>query len=788
MKNDSTSIELAIQNLNRKMEDKGSGPTLSFEEFLREMVERPTIVIRNVFQVFHDLVSTYLGEGVDEYPDDPESIHYVYYDCSKLFVDGTDRPYFADRLFANKLMNLIKALKQGSQQNKIYIFNGPPGGGKSTFLNNLLIKFEEYTNTEKGLRYETVWRLEPAAFGSVDISEERSLADKLARMLSQYPAQDESEYSEESEPVSNGKYIEIPCPSHDNPLMMIPKEYRAVFLKDLFKGTRFEKELFSKKDYEWVFRDNSCTICNCLYSAIFNRVKNLDRVHSMIYARPYRFNRRLGEGISVFNPGDPLLPQRAISNPHFQQRINNLFKDSREVRYVFSRYAKTNNGVFAIMDVKSHNTQRLISLHNIISEGVHKVEDIEENVNSMFLAVMNPEDQKSLDDFKSFSDRIEYIRIPYVMDINTETEIYRNTFGNHIDDSFLPRVLHNFARVIISTRLNQESQALEEWIGDSDKYDLYCDKNLLLLKMEIYTGRIPFWLSEEDRKKLTAQRRRRIIGESETEGAQGISGRDSIKLFNEFYSKYAKEDKLINMSMLHNYFDHVRHDISAIIPDGFLNSVVQMYDYTVLQEVKESLYSYNEKRISRDIQNYLFAVNFDFGAEQTCTYTNEKLEVTEELFESIEKRLLGAFSSKAEREEFRHETQKEYASKTLTQEIMVEGKAITRTKIYEALRDRYVFHLKETVLDPFLENDNFRRAIKDYGGKEFKSYSRKIRNDVKSLIKKLQKKGGYTEQGAREVCIYVIDKNLAKKYKYKKSSARRDADALADEDAVDSVA
>ncbi|MBN1652847.1 MAG: serine protein kinase PrkA [Deltaproteobacteria bacterium] len=765
MKNSNKSINIALQNLSLKMKDMGPGPTLTFEEFLRETLEKPSVIIRNVFQVFHDLVSTYLGEGVDEYPDDPESIHYVFYDCSKLFVEGTDRPFFADRLFANKLMHLIRALKQGSQQNQIYIFNGPPGGGKSTFLNNLLIKFEEYTNTEAGLRYETVWKLDPASLGTVGNIQQRTLAERLARVLYRNPDQDETEEIEEPETVYQDNFIEIPCPSHDNPLLMIPKEHRATFLKDLFKGTRFEKELFSRKDYEWIFRDNPCTICSCLYRAVLDRVKSVDRVHSMLFARPYRFNRRLGEGISVFNPGDPPLPQKAINNPHYQQRINNLFRDSREVRYVFSRYAKTNNGVFAIMDVKSHNTQRLIWLHNIISEGVHKVEDIEENVSSMFLAVMNPEDQKSLDDFQSFSDRIEYIRIPYVMDINTETQIYRNTFGDRINDSFLPRVLHNFARVIISTRLNKESNALKEWISDSKKYDLYCDRNLLLLKMEIYTGYIPSWLTQEDRKKLTAQRRRRIIAESETEGAHGISGRDSIKLFNEFYSKYAKENNLINMSMLHNYFIHVRKDISELIPEGFLDSLIQMYDYTVLQEVKESLYWYNEKRISRDIQNYLFAINFDLGAEQTCTYTKEKLEITEELLEGIEKRLLGTSSSKAEHEEFRAETQKEYTSKTLTQEIMVEGKPITRTKIYEALRDRYVFHLKEAVLDPFLENENFRRAIKDYGEKEFRAYSRKIRNDVKSLIKKLQQKSGYTEQGAKEVCIYVIDKDLAKKYK-----------------------
>ena len=95
-------------------------------------------------------------------------------------------------------------------------------------------------------------------------------------------------------------------------------------------------------------------------------------------------------------------------NDMLQGRINDLLKDSNLVRYIFSRYAKTNNGIYALMDVKSHNVERLIELHNIISEGVHKVDDIEENVNSLLLAVMNPEDQDNIEGFQSFLDRIEY--------------------------------------------------------------------------------------------------------------------------------------------------------------------------------------------------------------------------------------------------------------------------------------------------------------------------------------------------------------------------------------------
>jgi predicted Ser/Thr protein kinase len=501
-----------------------------------------------------------------------------------------------------------------------------------------------------------------------------------------------------------------------------------------------------------------------LYEALLGRLKSPQRVFEMLYARPYRFSRRLGEGISVFNPGDQPLKQNVMGNRMLQGRINNLLRDSNRVKYIFSQYAKTNNGIYALMDIKSHNTERLIELHNIISEGIHKVEDIEENVNSLLLAVMNPEDEKNIQGFQSFLDRVEYIKIPYVMDLSTEVEIYRNIFGRHIDERFLPRVLHNFARVIISTRLNAKSDAMLDWISDPARYRLFCDENLQLLKMEIYTGYIPPWLLRKDRQRLTAKRRRKIIAESENEGDKGISGRDSINIFNIFYSTYAKEDKLINMSDLCNFFTKARKEIRDLIPQGFLDSLLRMYDYTILQEVKESLYYYNEEQISKEIENYLFAINFEIGSTETCTYTGEKLEITEEFLENIESKLLGPKVDRSQRLVFREETQKEYTTKTLTQEIMVENVPIAETKIYQSMHDRYVYNLKEKVLDPFLENENFRRAIKDYDQEDFKTYDKRIRDDVTYLINNLCEKCQYAEQGAKEICIYVIDNDLAKKF------------------------
>jgi len=767
-------IEKAMQNFDAGGREIFQRTPIPFEAFLRLLVVQPELVVRNVFQLFHDMIKSYVDEPIDEYASDPESIHFSFYDSSRLFVEGADNPFFADRLFANRLFANVEALRFGAQQNKIYIFQGPHGCGKSTFLNNLLMRFEQYTNTMEGSSFETVWRLDRTilreARGEVG-NPLKSLGFAVDRR--QKPPQDSDEKTatdsgeeacrESDLPELTEDYIEVPCPSHDHPLLMIPKDLRREFLDDLFKNTEFKYKLFIGKEYEWIFKKEPCTICSSLYSVLMEKLKSPRKVLQMVHVRPYQFNRRVGEGITVFNPSDKPLKANVFTNDILQKRIDKLLGDSNRVKYIYSQHAKTNNGIYALMDIKAHNALRLIDLHNIISEGLLKVEDTEENVDSLFLALMNPEDMKNIEEFPSFSDRIESITIPYVMDLNTEVEIYRNIFGRHINEHFLPRVLHNFARVIISTRLSLKSEAMLEWIDDSKKYSLYCDENLQLLKMEIYTGNIPSWLSEDDLKRFTAGRRRRIIRESENEGNKGFSGRDSIKIFNELFSAYAEEETLISMTDLYEYFTKkVGKEMKEAVPKEFLQSLMRLYDYTVLQEVKESLYYYNEEQISRAIKNYLFATNFEPGAVDTCTYTGDKLEITDEFFDNIETSLLGSKADKKRKYVFRKDTQKEYAARTLPQEILVEGKPITETKLYLSLHERYVHNLKDKVLDPFLKNENFRRGIKDYNREDFKTYDKKIREDVAFLMNNLSAKYGYTRRGAKEVCIYVIDRDLAK--------------------------
>ena len=755
---DLTSLKNDLQEQGRRLEeillkvdaDKHLRIPISFDEFLHLAAKSPEHVFRDIFQIFSDMVRYYIPEGKDEYGMTDDSIGFMHYDCSRLFQENCDNPFFADRLFANRFVNLVDSFKQGAQGKYIYLFEGPPGSGKSTFLNILLQKLEEYIQKDEGAMYKTFWRLD------IQMLNKLGKFDTVMQKMSEHI---DTDNLDENEPRT---YLDISCPSNDHPILQIPKSYRKKFLEELVQDKIFRKKLFEEKEYEWVLKEIPCSICKSIYTSLLDILGDPMQVFKMLHVRKVNYNRQFGNGISVFNPGDRI-DNYPIRNESLQKTINETLK-SEEIKYSYSYFAKTNNGVLALMDIKDYNAERLKNMHGIISDGVHKVDLDEEKIKSLFIGLINPGDKEQFKNIPSFNDRIISVNVPYVLDYNTEVAIYKDKFGKQIESFFLPRVLKNFTKIIIASRLNRFSPAINDWIKDPRQYEKYADDNLLLLKMELYTGKIPTWLSDEDIKKFDRLTRKDVIMESESEGLSGFSGRQSLNIFTNFITKFARPDKMITMDMVAKFFTQKEDFFNGKIPDGFIYALESMYEYDTLQEIKESIYDFNEDRISRDIQNYLFAINFEPSVKETCNYTGDEIEITEDYFSNFEAIILGTTAPVRERKSFRRDVQGEYISKTLSQEIRLDGKNITETELYQNLFEKYTRNLKENALAPYVGNDNFRRAIQEYGTANFDSYDEKMKRDIKLMLTNLKNKFKYSLDGAIQVSLYVLDQNLAKRF------------------------
>lgn len=703
---------MGITDIYKKVESK-KRTDLSWELYLDYVQEEPFLLLRDIFKLTSDLVKSYVGEGINEYLGDSENIDYLYYDTSKLF-EKTYQPFFSDRLFSNRFMNLFSNL-ESCGQNKIYVVKGPPGCGKSTFLNNFLRSFEEYTMLEEGKIYSIVWKID----------------------------------SSKIPPFDKDSIFDIPCPSNDNPITLIPVDQREEFVESFF-DEETKKTLYNNKDYEWVFYKEPCSICSSIFQAVLDSTGSSRETFKMAYARRNIFDKKVGNGIAVYNPSDEVPESKTKTNQKIQENLDKLFPD-KLINYKFSDFAKVNNGIYGLMDIIENNETRFNYLHGLVSEKVHKVDNIEEEINSIFLVISN----KPVSDESSFRDRIEEVDINYILDVNTQIKVYENKFGKDVKDYFLPEVLENFSKLIIVTRLDTKNIIKEKWIKRPEKYQRYCDPDLYLLKIEIYGGNIPQWLDEEDRKNFDMNIRKMVIDSAKNEGKNGLSERQSINLMWDFLSKYEKENELITMDKVLEFF---RNQKLEKLTTKMIDLVEKTYNYTILQQIKECLYYYNEEKIIEDILDYLCALNYDFEEKVFCKDTRNTFVLDEDFLTEKEKYLIKSDNNK-EIKDFRNRNLKRYISETSRYEDRV-----CESEQFKELYDRYIYNLKSRSLQPFMNNETFREAIKDFGTHQFESYDDNIKDNVKFLIDNLQDKFGYTVNGAKHVCVYMIDNGIAESF------------------------
>lgn len=672
---------------------------ISFEYFLNNTPRE--YIFRNIFNVVSDMVKEYVGDGVQEYPNDPDSIGYVDYNMKKIFEENQADPFYTDRLFANRFVKKFKYLDRGSNQNKIYVFRGAPGSGKSTFLNCLVSKIEEYVNNGNGELYEVIWKL-------------------------------------------NNDLV-IPCPSHDNPILLIPKSQRKdVFREMLYDYDDFFEKIYKNKSYEWVWNSEPCTFCSSMVNAIVDRGEN---VLDYLYVRKYRLNKSTSEGINVFNANDELPKFKKQLSNKIQDDLDEFFKHQGSVvKYDHSIYAKSNNGIYVLMDLNENNKKRFVDLRGIVSEGKHKVDTIEERVNSIFLVVTNPSDESEASD-EALDDRKDITKMNYVLVPNTQNKIFKKIYGD-INNRFHPNVIDCFSRIIISSRMDCENNPIvNNWIKSPAKYIDMCDSTLLILKMEIYSGDIPEWLEEEDVQNFSYNIRKKIIESAEEEGTYGISDRKAIEIFGNLMQYYNKDKSYISFEKMKDYiYYNLSEEIFNKIPELFIESVERFYIYTVVEQIKESIFRKNKEKIKNDIKNYLFSLYYNENDEVYIKETGDTIKINNSFYKGIEEVIWGKSSK----------TLRENIFKKFVSEL-INNEDIEKTQQFKKLYDSYTKGLKDKTISSFLTNKAFRSAIMDYNTDAFNSYDKKIKIDVDNLIQNMIKNYNYTIDSAKEVCMYIFD-------------------------------
>jgi len=70
-------IKEILKDLNNSLKEEEIQVKIGFSDYLERLAERPRYLLRDIFQLVHDMVLFYVPPGVDEFPDDPESVNYM---------------------------------------------------------------------------------------------------------------------------------------------------------------------------------------------------------------------------------------------------------------------------------------------------------------------------------------------------------------------------------------------------------------------------------------------------------------------------------------------------------------------------------------------------------------------------------------------------------------------------------------------------------------------------------------------------------------------------------------
>src|SRR5215475_1871444 len=173
----------ALQDYKEYMDLNWTG---SFEDYLGIVRENPKVT-RTAFQRVYDMILSY---GQEEYIDNKKKLIRF-----NFFKDeqhgGKDAVYGLDI----PLMKLVNVLKSAAQrygtERRVILLHGPVGSSKSTIARLLKKGLEDYSRTPEGALYTFEWVLE----------------DDLAKLA--------------------GGHDVFPCPMHEEPLRLIPEEWRG---------------------------------------------------------------------------------------------------------------------------------------------------------------------------------------------------------------------------------------------------------------------------------------------------------------------------------------------------------------------------------------------------------------------------------------------------------------------------------------------------------------------------------------------------------------------------------
>jgi serine protein kinase len=648
----------------------------SFEDYLQIVRDNPR-VIRTAYQRLYDMI---LSHGREEYLDNKKKIiRYNFFKDEKN--DGKDAVYGLD-IPLMRLVNVFKAAAMGyGPEKRIILLHGPVGSSKSTIARLLKKGIEDYSRTPEGALYTYYWVL-----------------------------------PKELQHVAGGQEL-FPSPMHEEPLRIIPEEWRQRAFESLgIKADGYHYPLRIDGDLNpacrQIFRELLAH-----YKGDWERVTSHVRVKRMVLSEKDRV------GIGTFQPKDEKNQDSTeLTGDINYRKIAEYGSDSDPRAFNFDgEFNIANRGIIEFVEILKLDVAFLYDLLGATQE--HKIKPkkfAQTDIDEVIIGHTNEPEYKKLQSnefMEALRDRTIKVDVPYITKLSEEVKIYTKDYNaKKIKKHIAPHTLEVAAMWAVLTRLD-----------DPKKYNL-----TLLQKLKLYDGKTLTGFTQDNIKELRKEALR--------EGMEGISPRYiQDKISNSLVSD--KSEGSINPFLVLNEIEAGLKTHSLINSEEqrqryreLLAMVKQEYEDIVKNEVQRAI-SADEEAIAKLCGNYIDNVKAYTQKEKVKNrYTGMYEEPDERLMRSIEDKIDIPESRK---DDFRREIMNYIGA------LAIEGKQFTyqtNERLHKALEMKLFEDQKDSIKLTSLVS-----SVVDKDTQE----------KIDIVKQRMIRNYGYNEESATDVLSYV---------------------------------
>ena len=545
----------------------------SFTDYLNLVSKNPR-VLRTAYQRLYDMILSY---GTEEYVDSKKKItRYNFFtnQAGAEAIFGLDIPLM-------RLVNVFKsAAKFYGTERRVLLLHGPVGSSKSTIARLLKRGAEKYSQTDSGALYTYGWKL--------------GVAD---------------EYE--------------PCPMHEEPFRLIPRESRNAVLKHLG---------IDEKDLEHPIPEfgDLCPFCRYTFKELHKKYQgDWEKVIGHIRVNRLVLSEKDRIGIGTFQPKDEKNQDSTeLTGDINYRKIAEYGSESDPRAFNFDgEFNVANRGVIEFIEILKLDVAFLYDLLGATQEHLIKPKKFAQtDIDEVIIGHTNEAEYKKLlsnEFMEALRDRTVKIDIPYITKPSEEVRIYSKDYNaDKIPDKHIaPHTLEMAATWAVLTRLE-----------DPKKHNL-----TRLQKMKLYDGRNLTGFTEDNIKELRKEANR--------EGMDGISPRYiQDKISNALVSE--KGEGCINPFLVLNELEAGLKSHSLLTSEEarktyqeLLTVTKQEYEDIVKNEVQRAI-SADDDAIGKLCANYIDNVKAYTQKEKVRNkYTGQYEEADERLMRSIEEKI-----------------------------------------------------------------------------------------------------------------------------------------------------